>query len=155
MMNILQSSSGKLTRTLGAPNDIVVAGSDFEGDGRADMVSLNPTSFLWTVATSSTNWQTTFSVTWGHGGRHPLAGTDFDGDGRADFVIYRQSDHTYRIRSRTPTTLARRISPLRCRSGLAARSLSAAKQGSDASNRSIRLSRSAMHPALAVAPRIT
>jgi hypothetical protein len=146
-MNILQSSSGKLTRTLGAPNDIVVAGSDFEGDGRADMVSLNPTSFLWTVATSSTNWQTTFSVTWGHGGRHPLAGTDF--------VIYRQSDHTYRIRSRTPTTLARRISPLRCRSGLAARSLSAAKQGSDASNRSIRLSRSAMHPALAVAPRIT
>jgi hypothetical protein len=97
-MNVLQSSNNKLLqRTLGVPNDIVVAGSDFDGDGRADMVSLNPTSHLWTVATSSTNWQTTFSVTWGTAGDIPLAGTDFDGDGRADFAIYRPSDHTYRI----------------------------------------------------------
>ncbi|HEX3760962.1 MAG TPA: VCBS repeat-containing protein [Kofleriaceae bacterium] len=97
-MNVLQSSTGTLlTRTLGVPNDIVVAATDFDGDGRPDMVSLSPTTFKWTVATSSTNWQTTFSVTWGTSGDIPLAGTDFDGDGRADFVIYRPSDHTYRI----------------------------------------------------------
>jgi hypothetical protein len=97
-MNVLQSSTGTLlTRTLGVANDIVVAATDFDGDGRPDMVSLSPTTFKWTVATSSTNWQTTFSVTWGAPGDIALAGTDFDGDGRADFVVYRPSDHTYRI----------------------------------------------------------
>lgn len=97
-MNVLQSATGTLlTRTLGVPNDIVVAAADFDGDGRPDMVSLSPTTFKWTVATSSTNWQTTFSVNWGAAGDTAMAGTDFDGDGRADFVVYRSSDHTYRI----------------------------------------------------------
>ena len=98
-MNVLLSSNQTLLqRSLAtAFGDIAVTGSDFDGDGKADMVTWSPTTFQWLVRTSTSNWQTSIQATWGTTGDVPLAGTYFDGDGRADFVIYRPSDHTYRV----------------------------------------------------------
>jgi len=97
-MNVMQSSnSALLQRAMGTTGEVPVSGADFDGDGRADMASWNPSSGLWTVRTSSTNWQTSFTASWGVSGDIPLAGTDFDGDGRADFVIYRPSEGNWYV----------------------------------------------------------
>jgi hypothetical protein len=98
-MNVFLSSSQTLLQRALAVGfgDIAVTGSDFDGDGKADMATWSPTTFQWLVRTSTSNWQTSIQAIWGETGDIPLAGTDFDGDGRSDFVVFRPSIGTWNV----------------------------------------------------------
>jgi hypothetical protein len=43
-------------------------------DGRSDLVAWRPSTGVWYVRTSSSNFASSFSVTWGQGGDIPLVG---------------------------------------------------------------------------------
>ena len=80
---------GALTLALigeGAANAGPAGVADYDGDGRTDMTYWRPSSGMWYVRTSRSNWDADFSRLWGTDGDIPLNDTDFDGDGDLDVV---------------------------------------------------------------------
>lgn len=72
---------------------------DYDGDGKSDIVVWRPSSGMWFILESSTDFSfeehKVFQM--GLSGDIPLSG-DYDGDGRADLVIWRPSDGTWYLR---------------------------------------------------------
>ena len=75
---------------------VVVASSDFDGDGMADKAVFRPGTGAWFVKKS--NGSGDLSVQWGASGDVPAAG-NYAGDARADFAVFRPSDGTWYVRS--------------------------------------------------------
>ena len=64
----------------------IVAGSDFDGDGKTDpALFLSSANALWYLASSSGTWQ---GVYMGPGSYSIVAGSDFDGDGKTDPALF-------------------------------------------------------------------
>src|SRR5262249_4824524 len=66
-----------------------IGGADFDGDKRADP-TLYSSAGIWTIRTSSSNYVSTITRSWGGPGYTPVRG-DFDGDGKQDFAVYRDA----------------------------------------------------------------
>ena len=64
--------------------------SDFDGDGKSDVVVYRQSNGAWYILESSTNFTGFVYYAWGQPGDVPIQG-DFDGDGKADVVVYRPS----------------------------------------------------------------
>src|SRR5262249_10826857 len=104
--SVLTSSSGFtygsnysncIVRQWGAPEDIPIQNSDFDGDGLADMVTWRPSIGQWSVLTSSSgfhyrsNYSHCIVRQWGAPEDIPTQHSDFDGDGKADMATWRPS----------------------------------------------------------------
>jgi hypothetical protein len=63
---------------------------DFDGDTKTDIAVYRPTTGVWWILKSSTNFTTSSSNQWGASTDVPVTG-DFDGDGKADPAVYRPS----------------------------------------------------------------
>ncbi|MEP6917013.1 MAG: FG-GAP-like repeat-containing protein, partial [Acidobacteriota bacterium] len=73
--------------------------ADIDGDGRADLVVVDPVSFLWSVTTAASGYREYASFgQWGVAGDVPLPG-DYDGDGRADLMVFRPSTGRWYLRT--------------------------------------------------------
>src|SRR6185369_11820982 len=96
---VLKSSDGQVIfKEWGVPGVIPMPG-DFDGDGKSDITVYGPSTGLWYILQSSTNFTTYTWGGWGNPGDQPLAG-DFDGDGKADLAVWRpQSGYFYVLRS--------------------------------------------------------
>jgi len=75
---------------------VVVASSDFDGDGVADKAVFRPATGTWYVKKS--NGSGDLSVQWGVSGDVPAAG-NYAGDARTDFAVFRPSNGTWYVRS--------------------------------------------------------
>jgi len=73
--------------TAPAPTDATRA-TDFDGDGRADVIVFTPSTGKWSILKSSSNFTTSLSVTLGLSTDRLVPG-DYDGDGKTDLAIYR------------------------------------------------------------------
>jgi FG-GAP-like repeat/FG-GAP repeat len=62
--------------------------SDFDFDGRADVVVYRPASGQWWVSRSTSNFTSSFMVPWGLPTDQPVP-ADFDGDGKVDPTVFR------------------------------------------------------------------
>ena len=82
--------------TASSPAPVVVASSDFDGDGLADKAVFQPGTGMWYVKKS--NGSGNLSVQWGASGDVPAAG-NYTGDARADFAVFRPSNGTWYVRS--------------------------------------------------------
>jgi hypothetical protein len=66
--------------------DPFVTPFDFDGDGKADLLTYNPTNGTWRIRYSSSD--TTVTTQYGQAGDKPVP-ADYDGDGKNDFAVYR------------------------------------------------------------------
>jgi hypothetical protein len=66
-------------------------GLDFDGDSKDDLVIWRPTTGMWAVRLSSTNYTQYLWKQWGLPGDYPMAG-DYTGDGKADLVVWRPTN---------------------------------------------------------------
>jgi hypothetical protein len=66
------------------------ARSDFDGDGKTDLALFRPSTGIWYIEQSTTNYTTYLAQQWGLTTDRPLNG-DYDGDGKADLALYRPS----------------------------------------------------------------
>ncbi len=82
---------------------------DYDGDGKSDIAVWRPSTGMWFILESSTNFSFAehkmFQM--GLSGDIPLSG-DYDGDGRADLVIWRPSDGTWYLRESSSEFLTMR-----------------------------------------------
>jgi hypothetical protein len=104
--SVLTSSSGFtygtnygncIVRQWGAPGDVPIQNSDFDGDGKADMVTWRPSNGQWSVLTSSSGFTSNIVRQWGGAGDTLIQGSDFDGDGKADMAVWRPSNGTWYV----------------------------------------------------------
>ena len=68
----------------------VPAPEDYDGDGKGDIAVWRPSSGVWWVLTSSSNFTTFLTRSWGMQGDVP-APEDYDGDGKSDIAVWRPS----------------------------------------------------------------
>ncbi|HMP47407.1 MAG TPA: VCBS repeat-containing protein [Oligoflexia bacterium] len=83
----LSSTGGILETVFGMAGDRVYA-ADMNGDGRAEMVALRPTTYQWFSKNVSSDAITT--VQWGLPGDIPLVPQDMNNDGQSDYIISRR-----------------------------------------------------------------
>ena len=96
----IRSTSVHLTMNLTLPVTMVCCRpSDFDGDGRADVVVYRPSNGSWYLRYSSSNYSVgNWGIyQWGLASDVPLR-ADFDGDGKTDLVVYRPSTGEWLVR---------------------------------------------------------
>jgi hypothetical protein len=64
------------------------AGTDLDGDGKTDLTIWRPSTGIWYVLQSGSNFATASGYLWGVPTDVPVSG-DFDGDGKADVAVFR------------------------------------------------------------------
>lgn len=73
--------------------------SDFDGDGKSDLIVWRPTTAVWYLKSSSAfNKESYESHQWGLPADVPLIG-DYDGDKKADLVVWRPSNGTWYVKT--------------------------------------------------------
>ncbi len=79
----------------GAPLALKILGTpgDFDGDGKADVSSYDPTTSIWTIQYSGGG---SLSFAFGGPGDIPVP-ADYDGDGKTDIAVYRPGNSTFYI----------------------------------------------------------
>jgi FG-GAP-like repeat len=82
--------SNEIQQVLNAPRATPTVFGDSDGDGRADPFVFRPSTAEWLVLSSTTNYATGGTRTWGMPGDVPVPG-DYDGDGKMDLAVYRPS----------------------------------------------------------------
>jgi hypothetical protein len=90
---VLQSKTGtQITRQNGGQIGDTPFTGDFDGDGQSEMVIYRPSNGTFYALTSSSTWNSTFSIPVGASSSDiPFVG-DFDGDGRMDYAVWRPYD---------------------------------------------------------------
>ena len=91
----LTVSDGALTASTAFTLAVQMSG-DYDGDGTTDLAYYRPSTGVWSVKQSSSNYTNSFSSAWGLSTDVPLPG-DYDGDGKSDFALYRPSTGTWYI----------------------------------------------------------
>jgi len=72
---------------------------DYDGDGKTDLAVFRPSSGVWFLNRSSSNFTTFVTFQWGLGGDVPVPG-EYDGDGKTDVAVWRPSNGVwYLLRS--------------------------------------------------------
>ena len=93
------SSGGTRQVQFGLNGDVPMP-ADYDGDGRTDPAVYRPSSGVWYVLRSSSNYTTYSFDQWGLSSDVPRAG-DFDGDGRADFAVFRPANGVWYLKMTT------------------------------------------------------
>jgi len=70
--------------------------ADFDGDSKTDITVYRPSTGVWYVLNSRTNFTTFATYQWGVSTDIPVSG-DYDGDGKADVAVYRPSTGVWYI----------------------------------------------------------
>lgn len=90
--------SGFFVDDWGTNGDIPMPSSDFDGDGRADLVFFRPSNGTWYVLTSSSNFtDDRLSRRFGDPGDIPLAGAHFSHPKKTDFAVWRPGNATWYV----------------------------------------------------------
>ena len=71
--------------------------ADYDGDGRIDPAIYRPSTGLWAVLQSSTNYTSSIVVSWGLAPDDVPVPGDYDGDGKTDPAIFRPSTGLWAI----------------------------------------------------------
>jgi len=90
-------------RALGStvvPSPLKNVFSDYDGDGKSDLIVWRPSTAVWYILKSSTGFDSSQAESrqWGLPGDVPLIG-DYDGDKKSDLVVWRPSNGTWYIKS--------------------------------------------------------
>jgi hypothetical protein len=85
--SVATMSAASLSTT--TPDDSTRA-SDYDGDAMSDLAVFTPSTGLWAVLQSSSNYKNSFTLTLGTSADVPVPG-DYDGDGKADIAVFTPS----------------------------------------------------------------
>jgi hypothetical protein len=73
---------------------------DYDGDGRADLGLFRPSTGIWYILKSTSNFTAYSSTSFGLSSDIPVPG-DYDGDGKTDLALYRASTGTWYLMQST------------------------------------------------------
>ena len=79
----------------GGAGDVPVPG-DYDGDGRDDVAVFRPSSGMWFLLQSTTDFTTFTALGWGTGTDLTVP-ADYDGDGRTDVAVFRPGTGTWHL----------------------------------------------------------
>ena len=77
---------------------------DYDGDGVTDIAVYRPSTGVWWILSSASNFTAARAVQWGGGGAYTLVPGDYDGDGKTDLGLWSSAGTWYVLRSSSDFT---------------------------------------------------